>query len=184
MYEIEYKTEITKGEKESLASKLSRYGFMPKKSVIQNDFYIEAKESPYGGYDLRRYRDEGHAIFYTEKAWEKVGAGKARRETERKVSRPEFEAELIKYPNTIAIRKGRQSFSGTYRTKDITIDIDTVKFDHSPAERYFIEAEVIGTDKEEAPKIKDFLRDFIAEVLQKSQIIESPGMFTMAFEKR
>ncbi len=152
--------------------------------MTQNDYYIEAKESPHGGNDLKRYRDEGDAFFYTEKVWELIGKHLGRKETEREATREEFDEALIQYPDAIALKKQRLSFAGMHEGEEISIDMDSVKFDHSPAMRYFIEAEIIAGSKEDVVEGKHFVRSFLEEVLGRTDLIESPGMFTMAFKKR
>ncbi len=183
MYEVEYKVEITEEEKSKLEILFKESGYEIKSPVVQNDYYIEAKESPVGGYDLKRYRDEGNRIFYTEKIWEEVEGGKIRKEVEHLVEMEVFQTELPKYPNTLKIQKTRQTFSGKYNDNDIHIDMDSIKFDHSPSVRYFIEAEVLSSDKNSVMDLKKSLIEFIKNSLGKSELVESPGMFNMAFNK-
>lgn len=183
MYEVEYKVEITETERQNLIEIFKKEGYLVKPIVVQNDHYVEAKESPIGGYDLKRYRDEGDKIFYTEKIWEDVGGDKVRKEIENTVDRAEFEKELPKYPNKISIQKRRQTFSGKYNGNDIHIDMDSIKFDHSPAERFFIEAEVLSDDKEGVVALRNSLADFLKKALGKQDLIQSPGMFNMAVNK-
>ena len=59
MYEVELKVEITEKEKEELIKSFKVKNYLFKGITPQDDFYIEAKESPYGGQDLKRYRKEG-----------------------------------------------------------------------------------------------------------------------------
>ena len=157
--------------------------FLKKDSVLQNDYYVEAKESEYGGYDLKRYRDESGKYFYTEKVWENVNGEKVRKEIEREVLHEEFLSEVGKYPNALKIEKSRQSFVGMYEGREIHIDMDNVKFDHSPSMRYFIEAEILSENKEDVKNLKDLIIKFLKEVLEKQEIKEAEGMFKMAFKK-
>ena len=183
MYEVEYKTEITLEEKRKLDALFRADGFVVKESVTQNDYYIEVTDSPFGGLDLKRYRDEGKNIFYTVKTYENAGGHKARKEIEKEVSRAEFLEEIKKYPNAVKIIKDRQSYLGKYQNMKLHVDMDSVKFDHSPNMRYFIEAEVLTEDQSEVRILKDMMKEFLKTSLGKDDIIESPGMFSMAFDK-
>ena len=184
MYEVEYKVEITKEERDKLDALFKKDGFIVKETVMQNDYYIEAKESPLGGYDIKRYRDQGKNIFYIEKVWEDIGGHLARKETEKEVSRGEFMEEIAKYPKAIKIIKEEQSFGGKYGNQKIHIDMDTVKFNHSPNVRYFIEAEILTEDGEEVKILKDIVIEFLKTSLGRRDIIESPSMFNMAFNRK
>ncbi len=185
MYEVECKVEITEEEKEGLIKLFKERGFAAEGTDQQNDYYVEAKDSPvYEGYDLKRYRDESGTIFYTEKIWEMAGGVPARKELEHEVTREEFESEIAKFPNSINIRKRREWFAGKHGDADVSVTIDSVKFDHSPGLRYFIEAETNTNDIDEVKALKDAMIEFLKDVLGKDQIIESPGMFTMALKKR
>lgn len=184
MYEVEYKVEISKEKSEELAALFEKSGYSSKPAVPQSDYYIQADPSPLGGFDLKRYREEGMKAFYTEKIWEAAGGGKARREIEKEVSVEELRAEVRKFPDAIKIQKLRRAFSGEYKGKKIHIDMDSVKFDHSPAVRYFIEAELIAEKKEDVKLYKEFLIGFLKEVLRTEELREAPGMFTMAREKK
>jgi adenylate cyclase class IV len=183
MYEIEYKVEITESEREKLTVLLVAKGFDAKPAIKQKDFYIEAAESPLGGFNLRRYRDEGDRVFYTEKIWEDINGEKFRKEIEREISREEFTLEIKKYPNAMKIVKERFSFFGTYEDNKIHVDLDTVKFDHSPTVRYFIEAEVMSDNRKKVKSLRQLVISFLKESLGMSHIQESPGMFTMAFKR-
>lgn len=184
MYEVEIKIEISDKEKEKLLASLKSRGFVSDGVTPQSDVYIEAKESQYGGYDLRRYRHEGSDYIYTEKVWQKISDSCARKETERPVTAEEYLAETAKYPDAISIHKNREWFSGEYEGRAISFTIDTVKFDHSLSERYFVEAEIGIEDKNKVAETKAFLGVFLKDILGKpSGIKESPGMFTMAFKK-
>jgi len=187
MYEVELKVEITEKEREDLITRFKDRGFESKGVTPQNDFYIEAKLSPHGGYDLKRYRQEGNKYIYTEKTWEIAGDTKARREDEREVTKEEMEAAITEYPDAIKIKKDREWFAGNYQDRDVSITIDSVKFDHSPTARYFIEAEIVVEGKNEVKETKKKITDFLAELLAKGEadsLVEAPGMFTMALEKR
>ena len=81
----------------------------------------------------------------------------------------------------IQIQKDRQSYLGFYKNQELHIDVDTVKFDHSPTTRYFIEAEVLSTDKVSIGGIKLLIIEFLKELLAKSMIVEATSMFNMAF---
>jgi len=50
--------------------------------------------------------------------------------------------------------------------------------------RYFLEAKVDVKDKNDAMKTKNLIQSFLQEVLQRPEIVEAPGMFAMAFEKK
>lgn len=183
MYEVEYKVEITETEKQKLGELFEANGFVSKKEVMQYDYYIEANPSEFGGFDLKRYRKEGGVFVFTEKIWEDIGGNKARRENEQEVSKEEFDKAIAQYPNALSIEKKRTSFSAKYKEHDIHIDMDRVKFDHSPSERYFIEAETISGDKENTVKLKKLMIEFLQESLGRFDVVESPGMFSMAYKK-
>ena len=59
MYEVEIKVELSGKERIDLIERFKTRGFLAKGITPQNDFYIEAKPSPYGRFDLKRYRQEG-----------------------------------------------------------------------------------------------------------------------------
>jgi adenylate cyclase class IV len=183
MYEVEYKVEISLEEQEALFALFESRNFLKKDSVLQNDYYIYIKESEHGGHDLKRYRDEGGKYFYTEKTWEDINGTKARKEIEREASLGEFTKEINKYPNALKIQKMRQSYVGTYKDKKIHIDMDNVKFDHSSDMRYFIETEILVENKEDVKNTKEFLVGFLKEILNREDVLESPGMVAMALKK-
>jgi len=187
-YEVEYKVELTENEVEALRKLFKEKGFAAKGIDQQADYYIEARASTIGkGYDLKRYRNESGKIIYTEKVWEMPTGGSepARRETEHEATHEEIEAALAKYPEAIKIKKQREWFAGSSMDlPHISITIDSVKFDHSPSTRYFIEAETMTADISEVKGLKTHIVKFLKEILGKEEIVESPGMFTMAFEKR
>lgn len=182
MYEVELKVELTEAERLQLLELFKERGFGFKCVTPQNDFYIEAKESQYRGFDLKRYRDENGKFIYTEKIWEMVGGEPIRKENEREVSKEEFDSAVAKFPNALIIKKDREWFYGLYEGREISITIDTVKFNHSPNVRYFIEAEITVEDKNEVMTTKELINKFLKSILGKSEIVESPGMFAMAFK--
>ncbi len=183
MYEVELKVELTDREKIDLIKSFKDQGFGSKGSTPQNDYYIEAKESPFGGQDLKRYRNENGKLIYTEKIWEMEGDVKARRENEYEVSKEIFEKAIAEFPNAIKIIKDREWFDASYEGVKISVTIDSVKFDHSPSIRYFVEAEIDVKDKIEVPKTKEFIVKFLKKILNKTEMMEAPGMFTMAVKK-
>ena len=183
MYEVEIKVELTDKERQELIDNCKERNFIFKKVTPQNDYYIEAKESSYGGFDLKRYRNEVGEFIYTEKVWELIDGQPYRRETEYVASKEEFESKITQYPHALKIVKDREWFSGLYKGIPISLTIDTVKFDHSQAMRYFTEAEIDIEEKKDVPQTKEFIKNFLKEILNKQEIIEAPGMFTMAFKK-
>jgi adenylate cyclase class IV len=183
MYEVEYKVEINKAERDSLFVLFDKKDFQVSGPFLLNDYYIEAEKSKFGGYNIKRYRDDGVKVIYTEKIWEDNNGEKVRKEAEREVGRTEFISELAMCPNVLKIQKERQSYSGIYRNQEIHIDMDSVKFDHSPTTRYFIEAEILSTEKDDVGMLKSIITDFLKELLGRSEMIESPSMFNMAFNK-
>jgi len=184
MYEIEYKVEITREEREKLLKLFKEKGFKLKRITPQNDFYTEAEKSSFGGYDFKRYRNEDGKFIFTEKVWEKVGGEPVRKESENELSKDEFESIISKFPKAIKIKKDREWFAGSYKGKDISVTIDTVKFDHSFGTRYFIEGEILSGDKSKVSELKGLIIEFLKESLNKKEIINAPNMFTMAFEKK
>ncbi len=183
MYEVELKVELTAKEREKLITLFKEQGFLFKGVTPQNDFYIEATESSYGGFDLKRYRNEDGKFIYTEKIWESFDGQPIRRENEYEVTKEEFESETPKYPNAIKIKKDREWFTGVYEGIEISVTVDSVKFDHSQSMRYFIEAEIDVEKKEDVQKTKELIYDFLKKILNKFELIDSPGMFSMAFKK-
>lgn len=184
MYEVEFKVELNKNEETAVIAKLLEIGFEDTGITPQNDHYIHAVKSPYGGYDLRRYRNEAGTYIYTEKIWEMVNETKARKEDEYEVTEEEFNIETEKYPNAMVIKKDRHWFKGLDNKVPISVTIDTAKFNHCDYLRFFIEAEIDTEDKSKVAEIKEHIIDFLKRILEKEELIESPGMFTMAFEKR
>lgn len=184
MYEVEIKVEITKEKREFLILKLKEVGFVEKGSATQHDHYVEAIKSIHGGYDLKRYRVQGDVIFYTQKTWKMNEGVLARKEDEHEATREEFEDGVANSPNPITIHKNRQSLGGPYKNTQVHVDMDSIKFDHSPDIRHFVEAEIITSNQHEVTMIKELLRELLEFVLEEKEIVESPGMFTMAFEKK
>jgi|GEM_PF-2043155 len=186
IYEVEVKIELTKDEKEKLLDVFKEKGFKFKKTTSQKDFYLEANKSQYydqcGGYNIRRYRDEGGELIYTGKIWEMVEGHLTRLEDEYNVTKEKFDDEIKKFPNAAKIEKNRDWFDGEYEGKNISITIDTVKFSHSPDTRYFIEAEIRVEDKNKTKETKDFLISFMEELLGRDEIVEAPTMSTMILE--
>ncbi len=183
MYEVEYKVEISEAQRSALILLFVRNDFNKKSEVLQNDYYIWAQESPYGEYDIKRYRDEGEKFFYTEKVWENVDGQKARREVEKEISKEELDQGIKNSEVIMKIEKTRQPFVGKYKDKEIHIDMDSVKFDHSPNIRYFIEAEIVSDTNQNIKELKELMKNFLKESLGKEDIVESPGMFVMASRK-
>jgi len=181
---VEIKIELTAKERENLISEFKKRHFLFKGVTPQNNIYVEARKSPYGSYDIKRYRDEAGKFIYTEKIWEMIGNQQARKENQYNVSEKKFKSIVAQFPKALKITKEREWFDGTYKNKDISITIDSVKFDHSPETRYFIEAEIDVKDKNDVSKTRDLILDFFKDLLQKSSIVESPDMFTMALEKK
>lgn len=184
MYEVEIKVEMTAAERDRLIEALGGLGFSHSRTTLQNDYYIHAEKSPHGGWDIKRYRDEDGTCFYTEKSWEMVDGTKARREEEREVSLEELQTQLKAFPHAGKIKKERQWFKGMYEHTPISVTIDTVKFDHSDHERFFVEAEIGITDKARVAPTKEFIRNFLKKILAVDTIVESSGMFLMLTEKK
>ncbi len=184
MYEVEIKVELTPEEKDTLIAEFKARNFIAKGVTPQYDYYIEATKSPISGYDLKRYRNEAGNFIYTEKIWEMIDGQPARKENEHQVSESEFTAKVKEFPNALKIIKDREWFSGEHEGHNISITIDSVRFDHSPSMRYFVEAEIDVAHKEHVTQTKELITLFLKKVLKTSRIVESPGMFMMAFEKR
>lgn len=184
MYEVEIKVEITEEERNSLVKSFFEKGVLSKGVKHQNNYYIEANKSPFGGYDIKRMRDEDGTYIFTEKISEIVDGKVAKKENEHEVSKEEFEKVISGTPVIMKIVKDRESFETTYQDTDLSITIDSTKFDHSPMLRHFLEAEVIVKNKEEIHDIKELIENFLKEILGKDEIVEAPGMFAMAFEKK
>lgn len=184
MYEVEFKVEITKTEREAVLGRLLENNFIDDGSVKQIDCYVEAKESPYGGFDTKRFRQEGDNFIYTEKIWELIDGEMIRREEEREISKEEFLSGLKSTPNPITIKKDRQKLDGFYDGYKLHVDMDTVKFDHSVSERYFLETEILTEDKAQVKELREFIRKFLTYILDKDELTEASGIFSMAFLKK
>ena len=183
MYEVEIKVELTESDRQALIAALADRGFTSQGVTPQNDYYIEAVESPFAaGYDLVRYRNEAGTYIHNRKVWELSNGQPVRREDEHEVSQEEFEAKVAEFPDAVKIIKDREWFEGAYQGTPISLTIDSVKFDHSPAMRYFVEAEISVADKEQVAQTKQFLEGFLKEVLGREEIEEAEGMFSMAFK--
>ena len=182
MYEVEYKVEITDAERDTLFALFEKQDFIMHAPITQNDFYVMYSESPFGGFDILRYRQEGERAFFTEKVWEMVNGTKARKETEKEILMKELQKEIAKYPDAIKVQKLRHSFNGEYKHKKIHIDMDTIQFQHSENVRFFVEGEILIKDKEKVTETKEFIAEFLRYALGR-EIIESPGMFTMTIRK-
>ncbi len=183
MYEVEIKIELSDKERQEFIDVLKKNGFASKGVTPQNDYYVEAKESPHGGFDLKRFRNEAGKFIYTEKIWEMVDGQPVRKEDQHDVSSAEFEAKIAEFPQALKIVKDREWFAGSYKGRPISLTIDSVAFDHSPAQRYFTEAEIDVPNKEDVTKALELIKDFLKEMLNKPQLIEAPGMFDMAYGK-
>ena len=133
MYEVEIKVELTAKEREDLVAKFKAHGFTFKGITPQNDYYIEAKKSPYGGYDLKRYRKEAEKYIFTQKVWDTAGGQPARQENEHEVSKEEYESAVKQFPEATKVIKNREWFDAVFKDKKMSVTIDTTKFDHSPA---------------------------------------------------
>jgi adenylate cyclase class IV len=188
MYETEIKVEIPSSDLQQLLSICRERGFIDKGVAPQRDYYVKAVLSQYGdpkAFDIERYRSESSVFFYTKKEWEVENGEPVRTEDEREVTQSEFEGAVAEHPNALKIVKDRQSFDASFEGRAISLSIDSVKFDHSPALRYFMEPEILVEDKAMVPETKHLLRRFIADLLgiSVSEIVEAPGMFAMAFKK-
>lgn len=183
MYEVEFKVELSEAERDALEATLLARGFVAATTLALEDVYVEAADSPLGGYDLKRYRDEGSRVVYAEKIWEEVGSQMARREDEREATRDEMAAAVAACPSPVRIRKERRPLSGTWEGRALHVDMDTVQFDHSPGPRYFAEAEIVTPDAALAAPLKESVKRFLREALGREDLAEAWGMFTMALKK-
>lgn len=188
MYETEIKIEISDAQRESLLQAFALEGFADKGVVEQIDYYTKAVQSPHGNseaYDIERYRSEGGKFFYTTKEWEPVENGNTiRKEYEHGITSEDYQAAITQTPNLMIIKK-RHSFMASFEGREISLSIDSVKFDHSPVVRHFMEPEILVSDKTQVSETREFLRRFAAGLLgyEASEIVEAPGMFAMAFKK-
>lgn len=188
MYEVEIKIELTETQRLELLQKFLELSFADKGIVPQQDYYIKAVLSEYGdskAFDIERYRCEGGKFFFTKKDWEVENGKPVRKEDEHEVTRQEFDSAVAKYPGAVKIIKDRHWFQSSFEDRNISLSIDSVRFDHSPAVRHFMEPEIVIEDKRNVPETKEFLRQFAAYLLgiEVSQVVEAPGMFAMAFKK-
>lgn len=183
-YEVEIKVELTDAERIELLGALKRFGFTSHGITPQADYYIQADKSPYGGVDLKRYRDEDGKLIYTEKIWEIHNGERVRREIEREVAKAELEKAVAEHPDAPSIKKEREWFRGSYKETEISFTIDSVQFNNSKQLRYFVEAEIDVSQPDEVPKIKSFLQGFLKDILKRSEIIEAPGMYSLAVSNR
>ncbi len=184
MYEVEYKVEINEKEREDLLRLCKHRNFVFKGVTPQFDIYIEASKSPFRGHDLKRYRKEGDRFIYTEKIWELAAGERARRENEWEVTEEEFRKETAKYPNAVSLKKERERILGDHNGLVVTISIDSVKFIHSPSVRYFVEGEVITTNKLQVHELRHKIQEFLKELLGKREIVEAPGLLSTAVKER
>jgi len=185
MYEVEIKIEVTAGDMKKLVSALSERGFSHQDTVLQKDVYVKAVESLHNAFDIERYRDEGGEYLYTKKAWEVENGESIRKEDEHPVSEEDFNGALARFPDALKVLKTRDYYHGFFENQKVTFSIDTIKFDHSESERYFIEPEIITSERAKVSEIKKLLRRFVSELLgiDEPQIVEAPGMFAMAYKK-
>jgi adenylate cyclase class IV len=188
MYETEIKVEIPASQLEGLLATCRKRGFTDNDTALQRDYYTKAVQSSYGGpkaFDVERYRSESGHFFYTKKEWEVEHGTPARKEEEREITQSEFEVAIAKHSDALKIAKYRHSFGAFYEDRGISLSIDSVKFDHSPAVRHFVEPEILVAEKAMVPTTREFLRRFIADLLGISafEVIEAAGMFAMAFKK-
>jgi hypothetical protein len=188
MYETEIKIEITATQLEELKRVFQARGFADKGIAPQGDYYTKAVESKHGdpkAFDIERYRSEGGKFFFTKKAWEVENGIAIRKEEERDVTKQEYETAVAENPEALKIVKDRHWFNASFEGREISLSIDSVKFDHSPTLRYFMEPEILVEDRARVPETKDFLRRFAGSLLgiDPSEIVEAPGMFAMAFKK-
>lgn len=183
MYEVEIKVELTDAERQALISEAVSRGFASQGVTPQNDYYVEAVKSAHDiGYDIKRYRNEAGTYIYTRKVWEMLDGQPIRREDEHEVTQEEFDDAVAAHPDAVKIIKDREWFEGSHQGTPISLTIDSVKFDHSPALRYFVEAEISVADAGQVAATRQFLEDFLKEVLGREEIVVANGMFRMAFE--
>lgn len=189
MYETEMKIEVSEALLSLLLDRFILDGFTDKGVVSQDDYYTKATQSQHGdpkAFDIERYRSEGGKFFYTKKVWEVVeGGDPIRDEEEREVTEQEFETVVAERRWVLKIPKERHWFTASFKGREISLSIDSVKFDHSPSVRHFMEPEILVADRARVAETKEFLRRFVASLLdiEVSQIVEAPGMFAMALMK-
>jgi adenylate cyclase class IV len=189
MYETEIKIEITGAQLRQLIKSCQTRGFLDKGVVPQADYYTQAVKSQHGdpqAFDIERYRSEAGKFIYTRKVWEALkGSDPIRREGEHEITEQEFQIAVAAHPQALKIVKDRHRFDASFGGREISLSVDSVKFDHSPEVRHFVEPEILVADKAKVPETREFLRRFIAGLLGMGvdQIEEAPGMFAMAFKK-
>ncbi len=185
MYEVEIKIEVSEKERERLLRLFAERGFADRGITPQEDYYVRATPSKYGAFDVERFRTEPGKIFYTKKVWEVENGKPIRREDEREATTEEFEEAKRRYPEALKIRKDRHWFAAQPEGRSVSLTIDSVKFDHSPSFRHFMEAEIDVRDRGEVEATKNFLRGFIADLinLPPAAVKEAAGMFAMAHKK-
>lgn len=187
-YEVEIKVELTEAQRLKLLKEFTWFGFVDKGIIPQQDYYTKAVLSQYGdpkAFDIERYRSEGGEFIYTKKDWEIENGEPVRREDEHEVTQQEFDLAVANHPDALKIIKDRHSFKASFEGTNISLSIDSVKFDHSSSIRHFMEPEIIIEDKTKVPETKEFLRRFVVFLMDipASQVVEAPGMFAMAFKK-
>ena len=185
-YEVEIKVEVTEAKRLELLQKFLELCFVDMGVVSQQDYYTKAVLSQYGdpkAFDIERYRSEGGEFFFTKKDWEVEGGKPVRKEDEREITQGEFDSAVADQPNALKIVKDRHWVKASFEGVDISLSIDSVKFDHSPSVRHFMEPEILVEEKAKVPETKEFLRRFVSFLLGTPQIVEAPGMFAMAFKK-
>lgn len=185
MYEVEIKVELTAAQRETLLREFKDRGFASKTPTPQNDYYVYLQKPSFGmgKYNTKRYRNEAGKFLYTEKVWELIDGDPHVMEKEIEVSKEDFEKAIAQFPDALKIIKTREWFDGSHAETPISITIDSVKFDHSPAMRFFIEAEIPVEKREDAPKAKDLIKNFLKDILRTEEIKASPGMVSMAIDK-
>lgn len=189
MYEVEIKIEINYWKCRDIFARLLSDGFVDMGVLAQFDYYTEARLSDYGepkAFDTERYRSEGGRFFHTKKYWEIVkGRKPIRKEEEREITAKDFESIIATHPTALKISKDRHRFEGSFRGREVHVSIDSVKFGHSDMLRHFLEPEILVKDRGEVLSTKDFLYQFVADLLgcEVSEIREAPGMFAMAYYK-
>ncbi len=179
-YEVEFKVEITEAEREALMDNLRQKGFSEEPEVSQDSVYVDTTESSKGGDGPERYRREGNRFFHTRKILEKVGNSMACREIQREISQSEYMDVVLKNPEAVRVPKQRNSFSGKYQGQNVHIDMDSVKFKHSPSIRFFVEAEIITNDEGRVEILEKFVQQTLKDLLGRSDLVRSPGIYGMA----
>jgi adenylate cyclase class IV len=187
VYEVEYKVEIDLTEKALVLKSMISHDVEQKTTTLQKDYYTVARQSPFydigGSYDVERYRNDNGAYIHTEKIWELVDGELARLEKERTLSKSEFDKAINDNPAALKIEKTRNWHLGTFNNNEFTITIDSVKFDHSPEERYFLEVEICVQDKNQMKQARENVQSFLRLLLNKNELAQAAGMFKMAYEK-